>query len=98
LLVVLGSLAARRFGTERLSQSLRSVMLDSPFWDEERAKDRARSLLTFAQGRKLVLPGDAEQRLKQLGSAALQRLLDLALTEPEAATQALLTAVGQENH
>jgi hypothetical protein len=40
LLVVLGTLASRRFGSQQLSQSLRSIMLDSPFWEEQRAQER----------------------------------------------------------
>jgi hypothetical protein len=98
LLVVLGSLAARRFGTERLSQPLRSVMLDSPFWDEERAKDRARTLLKFAKVRKLVMPPEAEQRLAQLGAAKIEQLIELTWSDPEAATQAILAAVRQQGH
>ncbi len=111
LLVVLGTLAARRFGKGWLSQSLRSVMLDSPFWEEAKAEviaqERARmrtqehartcaAVLKFARARRLVLPPDAEQRLEQLEPTALEQLLDLALTAPEAATQALLIAVSPE--
>jgi hypothetical protein len=110
LLVVLGSLAARRFGTRWLGQSLRSVMLESPFWDEmlaeERVKMRAQQhartsalvLQKFAKARQLVLPPDAEQRLMQLKPAALDQLIDLMVSEPEAASTALLAAVSQNGH
>ncbi|MFP2925007.1 hypothetical protein ACLESO_07270 [Pyxidicoccus sp. 3LG] len=103
LLVVLGTLASRRFGTQRLSQSLRSIMLDSPFWEEQRALERAqerarvhaRMLVTFANGRGLTLPADAEQRLAQMNDAALEELVKQALTSPDAATTALLAAIRQ---
>jgi hypothetical protein len=110
LLVLLGSLAARRFGTQRLSQSLRSIMLDSPFWEEQRAlerekeraleqvRERARTLMTFANTRGLTLPPDAEQCLTQLDASTLGELIKQAFTAPEAAAQALLTAVGKHGH
>ncbi|MFP2928218.1 hypothetical protein ACLESO_24070 [Pyxidicoccus sp. 3LG] len=106
MLVVLAALAARRFGSQWLSQSLRSVMIDSPIWGEllaeelvkQFAKDRARSLLKFAKARKLVLPPEAEQRLTQLDAAALEQLFDLVLSEPEAAAKALLAAVAPKDH
>lgn len=100
LLVVLGSLATRRFGDHRLSDFLRSIMLDSPFWEKQRALERARMcssvLLKFAKARKLVMPPDAEQRLAQQGAAALEHLVELVATEPESAVQALLTTVNSE--
>jgi hypothetical protein len=108
LLVVLGTLAARRFGNHRLSQSLRSIMLDSPFWEEQRAlerekeraleqvRDRARTLMAFANTRGLMLPPDAEQRLARLDAASLGELIKQAFSAPETASQALLTAVSQE--
>ncbi len=81
-------------------------MLDSPFWEEqralerekERARDRARTLMTFASTRGLTLPPDAEQRLTQLDAATLGELIKQAFTAPEAAAQALLTAVGKHGH
>lgn len=83
-------------------------MLDSPFWEEQRAlerekeraleqvRERTRTLLKFAKARKLALPPDAEQRLTQLEPAALEQLIDLVVAEPEAAKQALLIAVSRE--
>ncbi|MCP3142991.1 hypothetical protein [Pyxidicoccus xibeiensis] len=101
MLVVLGTLASRRFGTQRLSHSLRSIMLDSPFWEEQRALERARErvlvharmLVTFANARGLALPADAEQRLAQMNDAALEELVKQALTSPDAAVTALLAAI-----
>jgi hypothetical protein len=102
LLVVLGTLASRRFGTQRLSHFLRSIMLDSPFWEEQRAleraqerelervRDRARTLMTFASTRKVSLPPDAEQRLARLDATALEALIKQAFTAPDEATAALL--------
>ncbi|MBZ4417593.1 hypothetical protein [Myxococcus sp. RHSTA-1-4] len=106
LLVVLGSLAARRFGPRWLSQSLRSVMLDSPFWDEaaaevrikERVKDRTRTLLTFASTRGMVLPPEAEQRLVELGADVLEQLIKQAFAAPDDAAAALLKAVAPRGH
>jgi hypothetical protein len=76
-------------------------MLESPFWDEmialKLAKERTSGLLMFATARELVLPANAEQRLEQLEPVALKRLVDLALTEPEAAAAALLAATQPRN-
>ncbi|WP_240360102.1 hypothetical protein [Pyxidicoccus caerfyrddinensis] len=102
LLVVLGTLASRRFGLQRLSQSLRSIMLDSPFWEEqralERARERARTLVTFASVRGLALPTDAEQRLAQLDAVTLEALIKQAFTTPDAAATALLAATRPPEH
>ncbi len=84
-------------------------MLESPFWEEMlaeervkmRAQERARTtafvLLKFAKARKLVLPPDAEQRLTRLEPAALEQLIDLVVSEPEAAAAALLAATQPRN-
>ena len=57
-------------------------MLDSPFWEEqralERARERSRTLVTFASVRGLTLPPEAEQRLAQLDAATAL----LAATHP----------------
>jgi predicted transposase YdaD len=102
LLVVLGTLASRRFGLQRLSQSLRSIMLDSPFWEEQRAREqvrvRARTLMIFASTRGLALPPDAEQRLAQLDAATLEALIKQAFTAPDAAATALLAATRPPEH
>lgn len=102
LLVVLGSLAARRFGSQKLSAFLRNIMLDSPFWEEQRALERsrlcARTLLTFANNRGMALPPDAEQRLAQLGADALEALLQQAVTVPDKAAAALLAATRPSGH
>lgn len=106
LLVVLGTLASRRFGLQRLSQSLRSIMLDSPFWEEQRALERvrersrscARTLMTFANARGLALPPDAEDRLAQLDAATLENLIKQAFTTPDAAATALLAATRPPEH
>ncbi|NVJ18680.1 hypothetical protein [Myxococcus sp. AM010] len=99
LLVVLGTLASRRFGQDRLSQHLRNIMIDSPFWEEQRAKERARAwsqvLRTFAEARGLAFPADAGERLEQLDASTLQALVNKAVTTPDlAATElrAILTA------
>jgi hypothetical protein len=102
LLVVLGTLASRRFGLQRLSQSLRNIMLDSPFWEEQRAlertRERARTLMTFASTRGLALPPDAEECLTQLDSSALEELIKQAFTAPDAASTALLAATRPPEH
>ncbi|NMO18875.1 hypothetical protein HPC49_20130 [Pyxidicoccus fallax] len=106
LLVVLGSLAARRFGAEWLSQSLRSVMLDWPFWNEaaaeerikERVRERTRTLLMFARARGMVLPPEAEQRLIELGADRLEQLINQAFVAPDEAATALLQSVAPRNH
>ncbi|ATB51347.1 hypothetical protein [Corallococcus macrosporus] len=103
LLVVLGTLASRRFGQDRLSRHLRHIMIDSPFWDELRAQERARTevhervetLLIFANARGIPQPPDAEARLSQLDASALKALVTKALTTPDTAAtelRALLTA------
>ncbi|WP_426734649.1 hypothetical protein [Myxococcus faecalis] len=93
LLVVLGTLTSRRFGSEQLTSSLRNIMMDSPFWDEQRAlvraREKARTLLTFARLRELTLPPEAEERLAAKGEAALEQLLILAFSHPDEALRAL---------
>lgn len=102
LLVVLGTLASRRFGSQKLSQFLRSIMLDSPFWEEQRALERVRictrTLLAFAKARGLALPPDAEQRLAQLDADALEALTQQAVTVPDEAAAALLAATRLSGH
>jgi hypothetical protein len=102
LLVVLGSLAARRFGVARLSRALRDVMLDSPFWEEQRALERAKRsvevLLKFAAARKLSLPPDASERLVRLSADELEQLIEQAFTAPDVAAAQLLATVGQRSH
>ncbi|MFY1829490.1 hypothetical protein ACN47A_26490 [Myxococcus fulvus] len=96
LLVVLGTLTSRRFGSEQLTSSLRNIMMDSPFWDEqralERARDRARTLINFARVRELTLPPDSQERLAAMGEAALDQLLILAFSHPDAALRTLRDA------
>lgn len=102
LLVVLGTLTSRRFGSERLSQALRNIMIDSPFWDElraqervlERARDRARTLVTFARTRELTVSSEQEQRLAAMDESELARLITLAFTFPDAALRELREAIG----
>jgi hypothetical protein len=106
LLVVLGSLATRRFGARWLSTSLRNVMLDSPFWDEaaaevrikERVQERTRTLLMFASTRGMVLSPEAEQRLVELGADRLEQLIRQSYAAPDDAAQALLQAVAPRGH
>ncbi len=102
LLVVLGTLASRRFGLQPLSQFLRNVMLDSPFWEEQRALERVRgcirTLMTFATTRGLALPSDAEERLAQMDASALEGIIDQAFTAPDAAATALLAAARPPEH
>ncbi|MCY1018531.1 hypothetical protein [Pyxidicoccus sp. MSG2] len=106
LLVVLGTLASRRFGSQKLSQFLRSIMLDSPFWEEQRALERVReririctrTLMSFAKARGLALPPDAEQRLAQLDADALEALIEQAVTVPDKAAAALLEATRPNGH
>ncbi|WP_228560363.1 MULTISPECIES: hypothetical protein [Myxococcus] len=103
LLVVLGTLASRRFGDKPLSRFLRDIMLDSPFWEEQRAQERKRvevrerleTLLTFANARGIPQPPDAEERLSQLGASSLKALVTQAVTDPDTAAtelRAVLTA------
>lgn len=94
LLVVLGTLTSRRFGSEQLTSSLRNIMMDSPFWEEQRAREKARTLLTFARLRELTLPPEAEERLAAKGEAALEQLIILAFTHPDSALRALRDATG----
>ncbi|NVJ23709.1 hypothetical protein HUW62_21005 [Myxococcus sp. AM011] len=102
LLVVLGTLTSRRFGSERLSPSLRSIMIDSPFWEElraqeralERTRDRARTLVTFAHSRELTVSPEEEQRLAAMDESELARLISLAFTSPDAALRAVREAIG----
>jgi hypothetical protein len=106
LLVVLGTLASRRFGLQPLSQFLRDVMLDSPFWEEQRAlvrqreqiRDRARTLMTFASTRGLALPVGAVERLEQLDASTLEGLIQQAFAAPDAAAAALLAATRPPEH
>ncbi|WP_255208295.1 hypothetical protein [Myxococcus sp. AM009] len=103
MLVVLGTLASRRFGQDRLSHYLRDIMIDSPFWEEQRALERKRvevhervdTLLTFANARRIPQPPDVEERLSHLGAAALKALVTQAVTDPDTAAtelRAILTA------
>ncbi|WP_163865931.1 hypothetical protein [Myxococcus eversor] len=102
LLVVLGTLTSRRFGSHHLSQSLRSIMMDSPFWEElraqeralERTRDRARTLVTFAHSRELTVSPEEEQRLAAMDESELARLISLAFTSPDAALRAVREAIG----
>src|SRR5215217_359430 len=102
LLIVLGTLTSRRFGSERLSPSLRSIMIDSPFWEElraqeralERTRERARTLVTFAHSRELTVSSEEEQRLSAMDEAELARLITLAFTAPDTALRALREAIG----
>jgi|GEM_PF-5708787 len=102
LLIVLGTLTSRRFGSERLSPSLRSIMIDSPFWEElraqeralERTRERARTLVTFAHSRELTVSSEEEQRLAAMDEAELARLITLAFTAPDTALRALREAIG----
>ncbi|NVJ09019.1 hypothetical protein HUW63_27760 [Myxococcus sp. AM001] len=103
LLVVLGTLASRRFGQDRLSHYLRDIMIDSPFWEEQRALERKRvevherveTLLTFADIRGIPQPPDAAERLAHLGAGPLKALVNKALATPDTAAtelRAVLTA------
>ncbi|QQR44391.1 hypothetical protein JKA73_36430 [Myxococcus xanthus] len=99
LLVVLGTLASRRFGQDRLSQHLRNIMIDSPFWEEQRAKERARAwsqvLRAFVEARGIPHPADVSERLEQLDASSLEALVTKAVTDPDTAAtelRAVLTA------
>ncbi|MFY2560073.1 hypothetical protein ACN469_20860 [Corallococcus terminator] len=92
LLVVLGTLTSRRFGSAQLTPSLRNIMMDSPFWEEQRAREKARTLITFARLRELTLPPEAEERLASLGASVLDQLIVLAFTQPDSALGALRDA------
>ncbi|MCP3169374.1 RpnC/YadD family protein [Myxococcus qinghaiensis] len=98
LLIVLGTLTSRRFGSERLSQSLRNIMIDSPFWEELRALERSRvcaqTLVTFARTRELTVSPEEEQRLAAMDESELARLITLAFTSPDAALRAVREAIG----
>ncbi len=106
LLVVLGTLASRRFGQERLSQHLRDIMIDSPFWEEQRelvrvrvaVQERVQVLHTFARARGIPLPADAEERLAQLGAASLKELVTQAVTAPDTAATELRAVLTQQGH
>ncbi|GEL74737.1 hypothetical protein [Myxococcus virescens] len=106
LLVVLGTLASRRFGQDRLSQHLRNIMIDSPFWEEQRALERKRvevherveTLLTFANVRGIPQPPDAEERLSHLGATALKALVNKALATPDTAATELRAILTPHGH
>jgi hypothetical protein len=103
LLVVLGTLATRRFGSGWLSQSLRNIMLDSPFWEEQRAKERretqVRMLLEFATARGASISPEAQARLLGLESDVLTGLVRQLATAPDAAAiERLLSSAEQHGH
>ncbi|WAM26318.1 hypothetical protein [Myxococcus sp. NMCA1] len=102
LLVVLGTLASRRFGQDRLSHRLRDIMIDSPFWEEQRAKERTRLwsqlLLTFAEARGLTLPSDASELLALLDAPALESLVNKAVTTPDIAATELRAILTRQGH
>ncbi|WP_426755898.1 hypothetical protein [Myxococcus sp. Y35] len=106
LLVVLGTLASRRFGQARLSQHLRDIMIDSPFWEEQRelvrvrvqVSERVQLLLIFANARGLPQPPDAEERLAQLGAASLKDLVTKVVTAPDAAATELRAVLTPQGH
>jgi hypothetical protein len=77
-------------------------MLDSPFWEEQRALERVRictrTLLAFAKARGLALLPDAEQRLAQMNADALEALTQQAVTVPDKAAIELLAATRLSGH
>ncbi|WP_237080850.1 hypothetical protein [Myxococcus xanthus] len=77
-------------------------MIDSPFWEEQRAKERTRLwsqlLLTFAEARGLTLPSDASELLALLDAPALESLVNKAVTTPDIAATELRAILTRQGH
>lgn len=81
-------------------------MIDSPFWEELRAKERARTevhervetLLIFANARGIPQPTNAEERLSQLDASSLKDLVTKALTTPDTAATELRDILTAPKH
>ena len=108
LLVVLGTLAERRWGEKLLNSTLRSLMMESPFWEKAAAEVRTKAhaeglaegrvgglveaIRAIAKARGVAWPATLDGELLRRDEAALEGLVREVAAAPSPAALSALLA------